>query len=213
VLLDRYDGVWLVDFQSARRGRLDAAGRERDLVRAAGFLRERLPAPLRLRALAAYFASAGHECRNREAERAQAARVTAAAPAARRRLVERGLGRWLRGSGLLALERTGEGTALTSRALGLPAASDAPRLELAGPSERVRTTWLAAARAHEHALPVVRPWRLELAGARARATFLVPPGHPHGAPALARLLADRGLDAGPLSTREVPDGSALLAPG
>lgn len=218
VLVDISGRAWLIDFQSARRRRLRPALIERDLLRAEAFLRERMPPRMRLRAFIEHqreLARGTGEAPSR-ISRQLARRLAADAPAARRALVSRGANRWLRESGVMRARPLAGGELLCRRDLRDP--DDATRGELAntlrltGTPATLRTLWLNAARAVEHALPVAQPWQLRIEGARAEALFQLVPGTSGGEGHLRELLRDRGLTAQPFGAIASPMGGILLRP-
>ena len=226
VLVDERGEPWLVDWRRARRARPDAESRSRELVLAAALAREALGPRDRARFLVAYLAALPEELRSR-ARTSLAATLEAEAVVRRRTMVLEGLGRWLRPSSrVCAVERSGE-PLLLRRDLEHAPEDDRrdPRrvLVLHGERRELEARWLAAARLHEHRLPVTPPVALARgAGASWAAFGLVGARTGAGSEStealrlVDELLRDRGLElAEPLSAESLvagPEGFLLRPP-
>jgi len=225
VLVDGEGAPWLVDWKRARRAAPDEVQRIDELVLAAALGRETLPRRVRTRFLLAYLAALPPSLRPSSPAALLAATVEREAVARRRKLVVDGLGRWLRPSSrVCSIEHQGR-PVLFSREVE-PAALDALQdrtrtLLVHGPLRELEALWLAAARLHEHGLPVTPPLALARDRAKPWAAFAL------GAPAsagteteealcrVATLLVDRGLElADPLAAERLVagPGGLLLRP-
>jgi tRNA A-37 threonylcarbamoyl transferase component Bud32 len=212
VLVDRAGRPWLIDFQRARRARPSAARERDDLVRAAALARESLPPRLRARFFLAWLRALpasrrmDHPARGSGRSRL-AAEVEARARLHRRAAVRSGLGRWLRESSRVrSVEVAGRAALVRADLVGDDvearelAGVGATETELCGTRRELEAAWLAAARLHEHGIPVAAPAVL-VAPTRRRARdgwarFELPRrGAASEAELLARL-AERGLGLG-----------------
>jgi hypothetical protein len=199
VLVDPAGAPWLIDLQSARRVRSpDAGAALAAVVRCAAVGRETLAPRPRQRFLLAWLAALPSGLRPASPPAALAREVEALARVVRRDLVTAGLGRWLRESSRVHTIALDGGSALVRADLDadpLAAPADERRfLVLRGEPHELRARWLAAARLHEHGVPVARPAALRLGPGRAGlAAFERPAAGAPTVEALLGALEDRGL--------------------